>query len=175
MQSTSPYGTAGPLPWYLAQFKPNCQAIAERNLRRQDFEVFLPQQSVTRRQRGRFQQVQRPLFPGYLFVAFDPISGAWRKINATHGITRLVSFGGQPAPVPSGIIAELRARCDPSGLLQPQTNLKVGDRVRLTEGPFADFVARIEQIEPERRVWILLEVMGRPTRLEVEARAVQAA
>ena len=47
--------------------------------------------------------------------------------------------------------------------------LKPGDQVRLTSGPFADFVGTIESIAPERRVWVLIEIMGGQTRVAVAA------
>ncbi len=159
--------------WFLAQFKPNCQHIAERNLQRQHFPVFLPQQMVTRRQRGRFVEALQPLFPGYLFVSFDPASGGWRKINATYGITRLVAFGSDPAPVPPALVAELMARCDGEGQLQPPTAFAPGDSVRVTKGPFADFVARIEKLDSQERVWLLLDILGRPTRVSAQLDALQ--
>ena len=56
--------------WFFAQFKPNCHRIAERNLERQGFQSLLPMQEETRRVRGKFTALMRPLFPGYLFVAF---------------------------------------------------------------------------------------------------------
>jgi transcriptional antiterminator RfaH len=75
----------------LAQFKPKCHRIAERNLERQGFQSFLPMQEETRRVRGKFTALMRPLFPGYLFVAFDKARGGWQAVNSTYGITRLVS------------------------------------------------------------------------------------
>jgi transcriptional antiterminator RfaH len=47
--------------------------------------------------------------------------------------------------------------------------LKLGDQVRMTSGPFADFVATIETIAPDRRVWVLMEIMGGQTRVAVTA------
>lgn len=154
--------------WFLAQVKPNAARIAERNLRRQGFATFLPLEDGTRRMRGRFVGTARPLFPGYVFVAFDPGAGFWRAINATGGITRLVSFGGMPAPVPPAIMEGLLDRCDPTGRLRPPMKLQPGDPVRLVAGPFAELMGRIEAIAPERRVWVLIEIMGRQTRVAVE-------
>lgn len=151
--------------WFLAQIKPNCVAIAQRNLTRQNFQTFLPVQEATRRQRGRFVSALAPLFPGYIFVACDPAAGHCRAISATQGITRLVSFGAAPAPVPDAIVTQLMLRCDANGRLLPPQRLAPGDRVRLTRGPFADFVAEVETITPDRRVWVLLDLMGGATRV----------
>lgn len=161
--------------WFLAQLKPNSAHLAVRNLSRQGFQTFLPVEDVTRGQRGRFVTVARPLFPGYLFVAFDIDAGHWRTINSTHGVTRLVSFGQEPAPVPHEIVHELMGRCDSSGKLLPPKVLQPGDHVRLSSGPFANFVAEVEKMAADRRVWVLMELMGGRVRVAVSADQVRHA
>lgn len=153
--------------WFLAQLKPNCGRIAERNLKLQGFRTFLPTEVGTKRVSGKFITTPRPLFPGYIFVAFNAGAGHWRTINSTNGITRLVSFGKEPAPVPLEIVSQLMLHCDVAGKLLPPKLLKPGDQVRLTSGPFADFLGTIEAIAPDRRVWVLLEIMGGQTRVAV--------
>lgn len=157
--------------WFLAQLKPNCAAIAEKNLKRQGFVTFLPLEEETRRRGGKFVTATRPLFPGYIFVAFDPARGHWRAINATQGITRLVSFGSMPAPVPMELVSQLILRCDVDGKLLPTKvqTLVPGDHVRLRTGPFADFVAEVERIAPDQRVWVLIDLLGSPTRMQASA------
>ncbi|MGQ0609975.1 MAG: transcription termination/antitermination protein NusG [Paracoccaceae bacterium] len=160
--------------WFLAQVKPNCGHRAEVSLNQQGFRTFLPTEDGTRRVRGRFVTAPRPLFPGYIFVAFTAGAGHWRSINSTIGITRLVSFGNDPAPVPTEIVSQLMLRCDASGKLLPPKLLKPGDQVRLASGPFSDFVGTIEAIAPERRLWVLMEIMGGTTRVAVTADQVRA-
>lgn len=160
--------------WFLAQFKPNSHRIAERNLTRQGFETFLPLQDDTRRLRGRFTTRMRPLFPGYLFVALDVARGGWRAVNSTYGITRLVSLGRAPSPVPSTLVDALMQRCDDAGRLLPPNALKPGDQVTVTKGPFTDFVATIDTIAPDQRVWVLMEFMGGQTRVAVSAPHLRA-
>ena len=155
--------------WFLAQLKPNCATIAEKNLKRQGFQTFLPLEEETRERNGRFFTALRPVFPGYIFVAFDVAHGLWRTVNSTHGITRLVSFGKEPAAVPTDLISQLLQRCDAQGKLLPPKLLEPGDHVTLTSGPFAKFAAVVERIEPDRRVWVLMEMMGGQTRVAVAA------
>ena len=160
--------------WYLAQLKPNAAGIAQRNLKRQGFETFLPLEEITRQRNGRFVTATRPLFPGYVFVAFDPGQGHWRAVNSTHGITRLVRFGPIPAEVPADLVTQLRLRCDSQGKVLPSERLHPGDRVVLTKGPFADFVAEVERIAPDQRVWVLMELMGAQTRVAVRPEQLRA-
>ena len=155
--------------WFIAQLKPNCATIAEKNLNRQGFDTFLPLEETTRQGNGKFVTAMRPLFPGYIFVALDTARGLWRSVNSTYGITRLVSFGQKPASVPHELVSQLMLRCDERGKLLSEDRLKPGDRVALRKGPFADFVAEVERISPDRRVWVLMDFMGAQRRIAVEA------
>ncbi len=150
--------------WFLAQLKPNAASIALRNLERQGFEAFLPLAEVTQRRAGQARLVRRPLFPGYLFVRFSTAQGGWRAINATAGLTRLVSFADRPAQVPDAIVDGLRARCDANGVLATADAFQPGDSVTVETGPFAGFIATVETIDADRRVWVLIELMGKPAR-----------
>ena len=80
-----------------------------------------------------------------------------------------------PAPVPGDVVSALMARCDVTGKLLPPTVLLPGDRGRVAAGPFADFVAEIETIAPDRRVWVLMELMGGPMRVAISADQLQPA
>jgi transcriptional antiterminator RfaH len=160
--------------WFLAQFKPNSHRIAERNLVRQGFRIFLPLHEETTRIRGKFTVQMRPLFPGYLFVALNLLQGPWRAVNSTYGITRIASFGNEPTPVPLDLVSQLMLRCDQEGKLLPPKLLKPGDEVTMTNGPFADVIATIESVTPDRRVWVLMDIMGGQTRVAVDASQLRA-
>lgn len=160
--------------WFLAQLKPNSSSIAQKNLSRQGFQSFLPQEEVDKRRGSKFVAVCQPLFPGYLFVAFDKAWGHWRKVNSTFGITRLVSFGNEPAQVPLDLISQLMLRCDQTGKLLPPKLVKPGDQVTVTQGPFADFVGEVEMIAPDRRVWVLMEIMGGKKRVALQSEQLRA-
>lgn len=161
--------------WFLAQLKPNCANIADKNLKRQGFKTFLPMEDETRQRNGKFVTATRPLFPGYIFVAFDVARGFWRTVNSTDGITRLVSFAKEPTAVPLDLVSQLMMRCDVKGKLLPPKLLKPGDQVTLTKGAFANFVAEVEKITPDRRVWVLMDLMGGQTRVAVAADQLRSA
>ena len=153
--------------WYLVQFKPNSHAIAVRNLRRQNFEIFLPMIKHVRRVGSRFVDAQGPLVPGYMFIRLDFGLGGWRSVNSTYGVSRIVSFSNQPSPVPSELVQGLRARCDEDGLLGAAPDLEVNDQVTLQVGPFAQFLATVETLDADERVWVLIDLMGQKTRVNV--------
>jgi transcriptional antiterminator RfaH len=161
--------------WFLAQLKPNSYKIAERNLVRQGFRTFLPLHEETRRGDEGFRTRVRPLFPGYMFVALDRDRGNWRAVNSTNGVTRLVSFGREPAAVPQELVRELMLRCDAAGRLRPsQEFFQPGDEVRVAQGAFTGFVATVERLAPERRIWVLMDLMGTQTRVAIKSEHVQA-
>lgn len=154
--------------WFVSQVKPGGTRRAEVNLRRQGIEAFHPRQRVTRRQRGTLVTRAEPVFPGYLFLCFDPATAPWAKINNTYGVSRLLMTPDRrPAPLPDGFVPLMRARSDADGLLQMADDLAPGDRIRLLTGPFADTVARIETLDRDGRIALLLDLMGRSVRVTV--------
>ena len=157
--------------WYLIQFKPNSHRLAERNLHRQGFETFLPMQKLTRRKASRFVSDLKPLFPGYMFVSANAELAPWRTINSTIGVSKLVSFGGNPGPLPLPLqlISGLMLRCDTSSILLPPKSLSEGDSVEMLTGPFASFIATVDTIDPDQRIWVLMDFMGHKTRMQVTA------
>ena len=83
-------------------------------------------------------------------------------------MNRLVMMGDKPAEVPGEVIEALRLRCDPEGHLTEALTVAPGDRIQLLNGPFADFIGTVEKIAPDRRVWVLIELLGRPTRVSID-------
>jgi len=167
-------GYKGQNSWYLAQFKPNCHHLAKRNLDQQGYRTFLPLQEETRRWRGRFMTERRPFFPGYIFVSFDLQESSWRAVRSTQGITRLVCFGTEPTQVPTQVVSQLMLRCYHDGHLLPPLILKPGESVSLIKGPFEGFFATITRSAPDRRIWVLLELMGRHMRVSTNPSHLRA-
>ena len=153
--------------WFLLQFKPNAHKLAKRNLHLQGFETFLPLQEIIGRNKTSFINNLKPLFPGYMFVTFDIKDAPWRKINNTMGVSKLVSFNSYPKPVPIDLVSGLILRCDASGKLLPPKRLNEGDEVQFLNGPFANFITTVEEIDAQQRVWVLMELLGRSTRISV--------
>ena len=85
-----------------------------------------------------------------------------------------MSCGKEPTAIPLDLVSQLMQRCDGKGRLLPPNLLNHGDQVTLTNGPFADFVAEVEKIAPDRRVWVLIEIMGGQTRVAIGAEQLRA-
>ena len=108
-----------------------------------------------------------------MFVSFALDTMPWHKINSTVSVARLVSFEGWPKALPPDLIAELMARCDSQGRVLPPAQFAPGDELQVMSGPFAEYVATIETIDAENRIWLLMEFMGQKTRMAVRPEQVQ--
>ena len=162
-----------PKEWFILQFKPNAHHQAVKNLNRQGFEIFLPFLDTTSRKASRFISTAQPLFPGYMFIRFDRTKSGWQKINNTYGVSRLISFNSILKSIPNRFIDNLKKRYDSSGKLLPIQKLKKGDQVTVLTGPFSNFIATVEKYEADQRIWILMDLMGRKTKIQTPSDALK--
>lgn len=160
--------------WYVVNTHPQSEARAEINLRRQGFVTYLPRYLRERRHGRRVDTVARPLFPRYLFVALDLAKDRWRAIQSTFGVSHLVSAGDAPVPISTSIVDEVRARERSDGFIELglPPGLGSGSPVRLTDGIFADYEGVIDRIADNRRVAVLLQLLGREVRVFVPAASI---
>ena len=159
--------------WFILQFKPNSHHLAAKNLNRQGFETFLPLHETTSRRLSRFINTSKPLFPGYMFVKFDKLESEWHKINSTYGVSRLITFNSILKSMPIGFVDSLMKRYDLSGKLLPIQKLKKGDQVTVLTGPFANFIATVEKYEDNQRIWVLMDLMGRKSKIQATTDKLQ--
>jgi len=159
--------------WYLIQFKRNSHRIAERNLNRQGFKTFLPLQNFTAKHGSKFSTNIKPLFPGYMFVNIKSDGVPWHRINSTIGVYRLICHDGLPRRVPDAVVSGLISRCDRFGKLLPSTLIRRGDCVEIESGALANFIATVESIDSNKRVWMLMDIMGQTTRVQVSSEQIK--
>jgi transcriptional antiterminator RfaH len=163
--------------WYVVHTQPQNETRAEINLRRQGFATYLPRYQRTRRHARKTETVTRPLFPRYLFVGLDLARDRWRAIQSTFGVSNLIFAGETPLAMPEGIVDQIRARESGDGFvtLGLPAGIGPGSRVRLIDGIFADSKGVLERIAEDRRVTILLELLGRQVRVNVPAASLAMA
>ena len=159
--------------WYIIRLKPNSHFRAKKNLNQQGFETFLPLNDTTSRKSSRFINTSKPLFPGYMFIKFDRTESEWHKINSTYGVSRLITFNSILKSIPTIFVDHLMKRYDLSGKLIPIEKLKKGDHVTVLKGPFANFIATVEKYETDQRIWILMDLMGRKTKIHTTSNDLQ--
>ncbi len=148
-------------PWFCIKAKPRQEAVAVRNLKAVgDIEILFPRVMRTRRGHEKNREVVEPLFPGYIFVKFNP-EEYHGTVRSTRGVLHLVSQGGKAVDVPSKVIEELNA-LGPDGILSMlDADLKIGTKVRIIRGIFSGSEGEVIKLAtPQKRIAILMSLLG---------------
>lgn len=164
-----------PLSWYVAQVKPGMSARAVCELEKQGFRAFLPLFLKRRSHARRVSVVPAPLFPGYVFVAFDITHQRWRSVNGTTGVVRLLSTRDTPSSLPDGFMEGLLARREADGFVRlpaKPTPLR-GEPVRVAGGSFDAMFGLFEEVTDSDRVTVLLSLLGRKVRVVLDGELVE--
>lgn len=160
------------LRWYTIRTKPRKEKVVEKRLGDLNLEVFLPWLRSRRRIGSRHQWVLVPLFPGYLFCRLDVVLTG-KAARYAPGVKDFVKFGNRIAEVGPEIIQTLRDRC-PNGVAQIQPRIyRAGEPIMIKEGPFSGLEAVFErEMKGSQRVAVLLELLGRRTRLVLSSEMI---
>lgn len=160
--------------WHAIHTKPHKERQVEAFLQGRGIEVYFPTIPAPKHSRARGE---RAFFPSYLFAHVDlQAVGLW-TLHYAPGVRGVVMFGGVPARVDEGIIARLKERLANVDVVDALGDaLQPGDRVVITQGPFADFEAVFDKrLSADGRVRVLLEFLRRTTPVEVDARVLRKA
>ena len=155
--------------WYLVHTKARQEDTAITNLQRQNFRCYMPMLHVEKVRRGKPVVVAEPMFPSYVFVQLDT-SGqgqSWSPIRSTLGVRELVKFGGHPPKVNAELVNALHER-EQLQQSNPQALFAAGDKVVITDGPFAGIEAIYQTTDAERRSMILLSMLNKPVSMRIE-------
>ncbi|WP_421693815.1 transcription termination/antitermination protein NusG [Aestuariivirga sp.] len=158
--------------WFAVNTLPSAEKRAHVNLVRQGWHCFCPLVSRTIRSGRHLLTQPRPLFPSYLFLRLDPQQCRWRSVDGTYGVRAIVKSGDLPAPLPAGCIETLIKMSDDDGKVTFASSLVAGENVRFLAGPFAGFIGQLEHLDPYGRITVLLELLGRATRISAAASEV---
>jgi transcriptional antiterminator RfaH len=162
--------------WYAVHCLPHRESGAQQQLENQGFRTFLPRCLKTRSHARKVETVLVPFFARYLFVQFNPDRDRWRSVNGTFGVASMVMMADRPQPVPHGVVEALIAMADSRGVLRfdEVSQLRVGQKVRVLAGPFADQVGRLARCADTDRVCLLLDIMGGQVMVEVPRATLMA-
>ena len=161
--------------WYVVHTQPHAENRAITNLERQGYRIVCPRSRKTIRHARKATITLAPLFPNYLFVQLDISRDHWRSVNGTLGVVRLITQGDAPEPVPMDIVESLQARMGNDGAMNWAPSLKIGQSVRISDGPFADFVGTLEHLDAAGRVRVLLDMLGRSVSVALRCEALMPA
>ena len=162
--------------WFAVVTKPRQEQIALENLQRQGFKCFLPMaENPYQRRTKKQKQIIEPLFPRYLFLNAIATTQNLAPVRSTRGVISMVRFGTELAVIPDSIINAIKTRIEPNtGLIKIKPiKIKAGDKVKIFDGPLAGINGIVTERNSENRALILMDLMGRPTPVEVDALTLQ--
>ena len=161
------------LAWYTVRTKPKHEHIAAANLQRHlTMPVFFPRLRLEKMTRRGLVKVVEPLFPCYLFIQCI-VEDRINDVQHVSGVRCLVQFGNRFPPVRDAIIEDLQACFGAQELIVVESRLIPGEEVTVATGAFAGMSARVlKSLPAKKRVQILLDILGRPTAVEVGSEAV---
>ena len=154
------------LNWYALYTCPRHEKCVARQIEQRSFSCFLPVYRSVRRWKDRRKELERALFPGYVFVRFA-LKDRLRVLQLPSAV-RLVGFNGQPAVLPDEEIEGLRQRLERGGRVEPHPYLRVGRRVRVCAGPMQGLEGIIVRCKHRCRVVFSLDLIMRSVAVEVD-------
>ena len=147
--------------WYLLYTKPRQEKLALQHLQNQAYEAYLPLVQVEKIRQGARAWAEEALFPRYLFIKLDEAgSQSWAPIRSTVGVSQLVKFGHRFAEVSQDLVSWVQ---DHAKVMKLAPELKQGDVVTITEGPFRGMDAIFKTYDGEKRAILLLNLLTKIT------------
>ena len=145
------------------------QRIESLGMEDKIFNVIVPKEKKIKIKDGKRKVVEEKIYPGYVLVEMIVTDDSWYVVRNTPNVTGFVGAGTTPVPVSSSEIENLKKRM---GVEVPQYKIevKIGDLVKITDGPFKDFDGKVSEIDEERgRVKVLVNMFGRDTPVELDS------
>jgi transcription termination/antitermination protein NusG len=160
---------------YSGQEKSIGEALRER-IRRSAIadkfgEVLVPTEEVVEMRNGQKARSERRFFPGYILVQMEMTDDTWHLVKSTPKVTGFIGgTGNRPSPVPDKevqiILDQVREGAEKP---RPKVLFEVGEQIRVTDGPFADFNGSVEEVNYEKsKIRVSVLIFGRSTPLELE-------
>jgi transcriptional antiterminator NusG len=144
------------------------QRIETMGMKDKIFDVVIPTQEEIEVKDGKRRTVERHIFPGYVLVNMQLTEESWYVVRNTPGVTGFVGMGNQPTPLRPEEVSQIIKRMEAEAPTV-KVSFKVGERVRIIDGPFNDFRGVVAEIDMERtKVRVLVSFFGRETPVELD-------
>lgn len=149
------------------------QRIETMNLVGRIFEMLVPTQDRVIIRSGKKATIKEKIFPGYLLVKMILDDPTWLAVRTTAGITGFVGAGNNPTPLSELEVANIQKFVS-SPAPRYKTKFTVGEAVKITDGPFSDFLGTIHEMDEEKgKVKVLVSIFGRETPVELDFLQIQ--
>jgi len=145
------------------------QRIESLGMEDKIFNVIVPKEKKIKIKEGKRKVVEEKIYPGYILVEMIVTDDSWYVVRNTPNVTGFVGAGTTPIPVSLEEITDLKRRME---LDEPEFNIeaKVGEIVKITDGPFKDFEGKVSEVDRERgKVKVLVSMFGRDTPVELDS------
>ncbi len=147
--------------------------IEYMNMSDKIFRVEVPQKTVTQIKGGKKQEKDEKIFPGYVLVEMIMDEDSWYVVRHTAGVTKFVGSAKRPIPAKDSEIKKIINRAG-SQTQKIELDVKVGDKVRITSGPFSEFIGDITEVFPDKsKLRANVSIFGRETPVELEYKQIQ--
>ena len=149
------------------------QRIESMGMEDKIFQIIVPKEKKIKIKSGKRKTVEERIFPGYVLVEMIVTDDSWYVVRNTPNVTGFIGSGTTPVPVSPQEIKHLQKRM---GVKEPKykIDLKQGETVKITDGPFKDFDAKVDSINEERgKVKVLVSMFGRETPVELDSLQVK--
>ena len=151
------------------------QRIETMGMKDKIFDVVIPTQEEIEVKDGKRKTVERHIFPGYVLVNLALSEESWYVVRNTPGVTGFVGMGNNPTPLRPEEVAQIVKRMEAEAPTV-KVSFKVGERVRIVDGPFNDFRGMVSEIDMERtKVRVMVSFFGRETPVELDFLQVEKA
>lgn len=144
------------------------QRIESEHLEKKILDVLVPMQEKIEIKSGKKVNVKEKVFPGYILVkmVLDDIS--WLAVRTTQGVTSFVGMGNKPTPISDAEVATIVTFTQSEAPMYKQVFM-ANDTVKIVDGPFADFIGKIDSVDEEKgKVRVLVSIFGRETPVELD-------
>jgi transcription termination/antitermination protein NusG len=132
------------------------------------FELLVPTQDRVVIRGGKKATIKEKIFPGYLLVKMILDDPTWVAVRTTPGITGFVGTGKTPTPLSFEEVANIQ-KFVAKPAKRFKTKFSVTEAVKITDGPFSDFLGTIDKIDEEKgKVNVLVSIFGRETPVELD-------
>ena len=131
--------------------------------------IVIPTENVTEMRNGKRTITTKKFFPSYILVEMDLTDEMLHLINNTPGVSRVVGVGGRPTALRAEEVERILDAID-TGKVKPTPDIpfKMGEHVRVIDGPFTDFSGVVEEVNPEKgKLKVMVSIFGRPTPVEL--------
>lgn len=164
---------------YSGQEEKVCHSIEQRieTMGMQDkiFDVVVPTEEEIEVKEGKRRTVERRVFPGYILVQMVMDEDSWYVVRNTPGVTGFVGMGNDPTPLRPEEVAQIMRRME-AETPKFKVTYKPGQKVRIVDGPFNEFVGLVDDIDMERaKVRVMVSFFGRDTPVELDFLQVEKA